>query len=306
MSSVRVFCWLSAPSPAFWWFSRSCSLTNIHIDDPVGATSVHLGCGVFGTLCVGLFAEEGVTSSVPGRPVLRRRLRPAGRPAARRCRRRRFHLRAARGGLAGPQNRPSASGFPERRSCQGLDIGEHGNVAYPDFPPVTEQLTTDEDLPLVSPAIRRSPTTRRSRWSTTKPRGAKITKVTILDQPAPVRRPAGRAGEAGHHRHHRDQRLRLRRSEGPHRLLPRQLRCSSRLLPKVKIDIVVCKSPGRDAHQDRPARPSTPATSATARSSSTTSRTSSRSAPANGGMTPSRMSRAKKSKPGCAFSRPAV
>ena len=28
----------------------------IHIDDPVGATSVHLVCGVFGTICVGLFA----------------------------------------------------------------------------------------------------------------------------------------------------------------------------------------------------------------------------------------------------------
>jgi len=28
----------------------------IKIDDPVGATSVHLVCGVFGTLCVGLFA----------------------------------------------------------------------------------------------------------------------------------------------------------------------------------------------------------------------------------------------------------
>ena len=34
----------------------------IRIDDPVGATSVHLGCGVFGTICVGLFAEEGVTT----------------------------------------------------------------------------------------------------------------------------------------------------------------------------------------------------------------------------------------------------
>jgi Amt family ammonium transporter len=29
----------------------------IKADDPVGATSVHLACGVFGTLCVGLFAE---------------------------------------------------------------------------------------------------------------------------------------------------------------------------------------------------------------------------------------------------------
>lgn len=34
----------------------------IKIDDPVGATSVHLGCGVFGTICVGLFAKEGVTT----------------------------------------------------------------------------------------------------------------------------------------------------------------------------------------------------------------------------------------------------
>src|SRR5699024_780183 len=34
----------------------------IGIDDPVGATSVHLGCGVFGTICVGLFAKEGVTT----------------------------------------------------------------------------------------------------------------------------------------------------------------------------------------------------------------------------------------------------
>jgi Amt family ammonium transporter len=33
------------------WFDR------IHIDDPVGATSVHLVCGIWGTLAVGLFAE---------------------------------------------------------------------------------------------------------------------------------------------------------------------------------------------------------------------------------------------------------
>lgn len=32
----------------------------LKIDDPVGATSVHLVNGVFGTLCVGLFAEKGI------------------------------------------------------------------------------------------------------------------------------------------------------------------------------------------------------------------------------------------------------
>ena len=34
----------------------------LHIDDPVGATAVHLCCGVFGTLCVGIFSQEGVTT----------------------------------------------------------------------------------------------------------------------------------------------------------------------------------------------------------------------------------------------------
>jgi ammonium transporter, Amt family len=34
----------------------------LKIDDPVGATSVHLVNGVFGTICVGLFAKEGVTT----------------------------------------------------------------------------------------------------------------------------------------------------------------------------------------------------------------------------------------------------
>jgi len=36
----------------------------IKIDDPVGATSVHLVCGVFGTLCVGLFTATDLSGSV--------------------------------------------------------------------------------------------------------------------------------------------------------------------------------------------------------------------------------------------------
>src|SRR5688572_12358187 len=35
----------------------------LRVDDPVGALSVHLVCGVFGTLCVGLFASPAVIST---------------------------------------------------------------------------------------------------------------------------------------------------------------------------------------------------------------------------------------------------
>ena len=36
------------------------------VDDPVGATSVHLVCGVFGTICVGLFAQDWVSPNTTG------------------------------------------------------------------------------------------------------------------------------------------------------------------------------------------------------------------------------------------------
>ena len=38
----------------------------VKIDDPVGALAVHLANGVFGTLCVGLFAEDKITGVATG------------------------------------------------------------------------------------------------------------------------------------------------------------------------------------------------------------------------------------------------
>jgi Amt family ammonium transporter len=38
----------------------------LHIDDPVGALSVHLVNGIFGTLAVGLFAQNGITGAETG------------------------------------------------------------------------------------------------------------------------------------------------------------------------------------------------------------------------------------------------
>jgi len=106
---------------------------SLKLDDPVGATSVHLACGVFGTLAVGLFAKEGVTTMAAVNGL--------------------FYG----GGLSliGTQAAGvltvAAFVFPAsllvwfvlkktigirvslEEEITGLDIGEHGNMAYPEF-----------------------------------------------------------------------------------------------------------------------------------------------------------------------------
>ena len=114
------------------------------IDDPVGAISVHLVNGVFGTLCVGLFAQDGIgnVSSSNG-------LFFGGG----------FELLGSQAlGVL------SVGGFvfvgsllvwlaikvtlgirvSAKEEIEGLDIGEHGIQAYPDF--VTVDYTSGAEL----------------------------------------------------------------------------------------------------------------------------------------------------------------
>jgi Amt family ammonium transporter len=106
----------------------------LQLDDPVGALSVHLLNGVFGTLCVGLFADSSVA------PV-------AGPPDG-----------LFAGGGFGPVvtqaiGIATAGGYTfivsliafsvikavmglrvsAEEEMEGLDVGEHGMTAYPDF-----------------------------------------------------------------------------------------------------------------------------------------------------------------------------
>ena len=113
--------------PAVIFFDR------VGVDDPVGATAVHLVNGVFGTLCVGLFAEDWVSPNTTGNGLLLgggtkllfAQLTGIGAVGL-------FVLVVsaicwwaikATIGL-----RVSLT-----EEIEGLDIGEHGNVAYPDF-----------------------------------------------------------------------------------------------------------------------------------------------------------------------------
>jgi len=108
----------------------------IRIDDPVGATAVHLANGVFGTIALGLFADPTVC---PAAAVAKKGLLLGG-------------------GMAqlGPQllgvavvavavfflslafwyaTKALSNGVrvSEEEEVEGLDYNEHGNSAYPNF-----------------------------------------------------------------------------------------------------------------------------------------------------------------------------
>ncbi|MBU1124732.1 MAG: ammonium transporter [Candidatus Omnitrophica bacterium] len=105
----------------------------IKIDDPVGALSVHLVNGVFGTLAVGLFAQDKIAGVATGNGL--------------------FYgggftlLKAQLIGVAGVAaytflislvfwallKMTMGIRVSLQEEVEGLDIGEHGNSAYPEF-----------------------------------------------------------------------------------------------------------------------------------------------------------------------------
>jgi len=105
----------------------------VKLDDPVGATSVHLVCGIFGTLCVGLFAQDQFSPGTTGNGL--------------------FFGGGIKLFLAQLAGVVGVGGFVfissmifwniikatigmrvlAEEEMEGLDIGEHGNIAYPDF-----------------------------------------------------------------------------------------------------------------------------------------------------------------------------
>jgi Amt family ammonium transporter len=95
----------------------------IKIDDPVGAISVHGVCGVFGTLAVGIFGDEGLAgesisfmTQLVGTAAVSIFAFTASFAL--------FSLiKVVMGGVR----------VSEEEEFGGLDIGEHGQEAYPDF-----------------------------------------------------------------------------------------------------------------------------------------------------------------------------
>ncbi len=105
----------------------------IKIDDPVGALSVHLVNGVFGTLCVGLFAQDSILPNTTGNgllfgggfTLLKAQLTGIVAVAL-------FTFIAS---LLAWVVIKAVLGIrvSAEEEKEGLDIGEHGESAYPDF-----------------------------------------------------------------------------------------------------------------------------------------------------------------------------
>jgi Amt family ammonium transporter len=221
------------------------------IDDPVGATSVHLVCGIFGTLCVGLFAQEGITSlSAVNGLFFGGGLSLLGKEA--------LGILAV-GAFVFPSSflvwyvlkKTIGIRVSLKEEIQGLDFGEHGNSAYPDFAIVgsimdssignednAEAISLFEVQKLSSGTISTKP---KSQANQSRP-GVKMTKVTIItnqDKLTQLQNDLDKIGITG---------LTVTSVLGygiqkGYTEYYRGLPVKTRLLPKVQVDIVVCKIP---------------------------------------------------------------
>ena len=220
----------------------------VKVDDPVGATSVHLCCGIFGTICVGLFSKEGVTSLSHanglfyggGFELLGIQLVGIVAVGA-------FtFVSSALVWLV--LKKTMGIRVSREEELAGLDIGEHGNVAYPDFAPAAASGELSEDDAITAPAVTPVPAEARVPESEAVPvvhretPGVKMTKVTIITNQSrfsqlqdaleqlgvtgiTITNVFGHGMQKGHQTYFRGAPV------------------ETRLLPKVKIDVVICKIP---------------------------------------------------------------
>ena len=221
----------------------------IKVDDPVGATSVHLGCGVFGTICVGLFAKEGVTTLSTQNGLFY-----GGR----------FKLLGIQllGIIAVGVFVFAASllvwfiikktigiRVSREEEIAGLDIGEHGNIAYPDFAPVTTMTGLSTGVQVAKSAV----TTVSKSENTVLPdeaipvvhnehSGSKMTKVTIIMNQTKLSELQEALDKLGITGVTVTNVLGYGMQKGQLTyFLGRAI--YTRLLPKVKVEVVICKIP---------------------------------------------------------------
>lgn len=221
----------------------------IKVDDPVGATSVHLGCGVFGTICVGLFAKEGVTTLSTqnglfyggGFKLLGIQL--LGIIAVG------VFVFAASLLVWFIIKKTIGIRVSREEEIAGLDIGEHGNIAYPDFAPVTTMTGLSTGVQVAKSAV----TTVSKSENTVLPdeaipvvhnehSGSKITKVTIIMNQTKLSELQEALDKLGITGVTVTNVLGYGMQKGQLTYFLGRV-IDTRLLPKVKVEVVICKIP---------------------------------------------------------------
>lgn len=221
----------------------------IKVDDPVGATSVHLGCGVFGTICVGLFAKEGVTTLSTqnglfyGGGFKLLGIQILGIIAVG------VFVFAASLLVWFIIKKTIGIRVSREEEIAGLDIGEHGNIAYPDFAPVTTMTGLSTGVQVAKSAV----TTVSKSENTVLPdeaipvvhnehSGSKMTKVTIIMNQTKLSELQEALDKLGITGVTVTNVLGYGMQKGQLTyFLGRAI--DTRLLPKVKVEVVICKIP---------------------------------------------------------------
>ena len=131
-------------------------LDKLHLDDPVSATAVHLVNGVFGTLSVGLFAQEGIIGNEVNGLFFGGGFRQLGVQALGVVTVGAF-IFATTALTWLVLKKTVGLRVPLKEELAGLDLGEHGNEAYPEFlqrrsgyTSLLEDISADDGTPKLS------------------------------------------------------------------------------------------------------------------------------------------------------------
>ncbi|WP_029503648.1 ammonium transporter [Lachnoclostridium phytofermentans] len=217
----------------------------IKVDDPVGATSVHLCCGILGTISVGLFAKEGVTSLSTknglfyggGFELLGVELLGIVAVGA--------FVFTSSSLVWMIIKKTIGIRVSREEEIAGLDIGEHGNSAYPDFALVATGSEFSNGIEDVKLDITNAPAVSADTAIPVVHKehpGAKMTKVTIITNQtkfSELQDALDKLGITG---------LTITNVFGHgmqkgHQTYFRGAPMETRLLPKIKIDVIICKIP---------------------------------------------------------------
>jgi Amt family ammonium transporter len=211
----------------------------LKIDDPVGAIGVHGICGALGTLLVGVFALDGGLVYGGGASLFITQLIGVVAVA--------LWVAVTMGILFTIIKATIGLRVSEAEEVTGLDVYEHGLAsAYADFTPMistvsTHALAAAEYPAGMVPQEMAVPVTRKDSGSTKHP-DAKITKVTMIIRPDKFDKVKTAMHKIGITGMTMTQVLGCGMQKGSHEFY-RGVPVDITLLPKVKVEFVICKVP---------------------------------------------------------------